>query len=135
MSAYDLVKAVHVTSMVLWIGATLGALGALGAPSPSAALADRLRLLMTTGLIATWLAGLALASLGGWFRFDWLQAKLALVLALTAVQGVIAGRLRRAVAGAPAASGASTAAILATLAAVFAIVVLVLTKPELWSAP
>ena len=129
MSAYDLVKAIHVVAVILWIGVTVAALATLAAPAPLTALADRLRALMSGGLVATWLAGLALAMLGGWFRAEWLQAKLVLVLTLTAAHGVIAGRLRRAASGESTATVTSMGAIIATLAAVFAIVLLVLIKP------
>jgi putative membrane protein len=38
-------------------------------------------------MIVTWLAGLYLAWSGDWFASPWLHAKLALVLALSAVHG------------------------------------------------
>jgi protoporphyrinogen IX oxidase len=54
-----------------------------------------LRAIMTPAMIATWLLGLWLAWLGpdsryGWFALPWLQAKLVLVFALSAMHGLFA---------------------------------------------
>jgi len=54
-----------------------------------------LRLIINPAMIATWIFGLWLAWLGpdsrfGWFNAGWLQAKIALVLVLSAVHGLFA---------------------------------------------
>ncbi|MGD0024643.1 MAG: protoporphyrinogen oxidase HemJ [Xanthobacteraceae bacterium] len=54
-----------------------------------------LRAIINPAMIATWVLGLALAWMGpdsryGWFASGWLQAKLALVLALSAMHGLFA---------------------------------------------
>ena len=54
-----------------------------------------LRAIINPAMIATWVLGLWLAWLGpdsryGWFASGWLQAKIALVLALSAVHGLLA---------------------------------------------
>lgn len=54
-----------------------------------------LKAIMTPAMIATWLLGLWLAWQGGWFRAGWLHGKLALVLAMSAVHGMLAGHVRR----------------------------------------
>jgi putative membrane protein len=41
--------------------------------------------IMNPAMIAAWVLGIALATLGGWWSALWLQAKLAFVLALTAM--------------------------------------------------
>ncbi len=49
-----------------------------------------LRLIINPAMIATWLLGLWLAWSGGLFGAGWLQAKLVLVLLLSAVHGLFA---------------------------------------------
>ena len=49
----------------------------------------------TPAMLIVWALGIALALEGGWFAHQWLQAKLVLVLALSAVHGVHSGALRR----------------------------------------
>lgn len=53
--------------------------------------------IMTPAMIATWIFGLSLAVLGGWFTSGtyWLHAKLALVLMLSAYHGACGGFVRR----------------------------------------
>jgi len=45
-------------------------------------------------MIATWVLGLALTFLGGWWNSGWLHGKLALVLALSGVHGMLVGQVR-----------------------------------------
>ena len=52
-----------------------------------------LRVIINPAMIATWILGLWLAWHGpdshyGWFNFGWLQAKLAIVILLSAVHGL-----------------------------------------------
>lgn len=54
-----------------------------------------LRAIMTPAMVATWVLGLLLVALGGWWAAPWLHAKLLAVLALTAFHGWCA-RSRRA---------------------------------------
>jgi putative membrane protein len=49
-----------------------------------------LRAIINPAMIATWLLGLWLAWQGHWFDSGWLQAKLALVLAMSALHGFLA---------------------------------------------
>jgi putative membrane protein len=54
-----------------------------------------LRYIVTPSLILVWLTGLGLAGWSGFYKAGWLHAKIALVVALSAVHGVLAARLRR----------------------------------------
>jgi putative membrane protein len=47
-----------------------------------------LKAIINPAMIATWLIGLYLVWEGGWWRSGWLHAKLALVLAMSAVHGL-----------------------------------------------
>jgi protoporphyrinogen IX oxidase len=49
-----------------------------------------LKLIINPAMIATWVLGLLLVWLGGWHTSGWLHAKLALVIALSAVHGFFA---------------------------------------------
>jgi putative membrane protein len=53
-----------------------------------------LKAIINPAMIVAWVLGLYLAYEGGWFRSGWLHAKLALVLALSAVHGLYARWVR-----------------------------------------
>ncbi len=55
-----------------------------------------LKAIINPAMIVTWLAGLYLAWFGHWFTFGWLHVKLALVLAMSAVHGLLTAWRRRA---------------------------------------
>jgi protoporphyrinogen IX oxidase len=46
-----------------------------------------LKLIINPAMIATWVLGLLLVWLGGWYTSGWLHAKLALVIAMSVVHG------------------------------------------------
>ena len=46
-----------------------------------------LKLIINPAMIATWVLGLLLVWLGGWHTAGWMQAKFALVIAMSAVHG------------------------------------------------
>jgi putative membrane protein len=52
------------------------------------------RYIIAPAMILTWLLGLALAWLGGWYTAYWLQTKFVLVLAMSAVHGMLGRHLR-----------------------------------------
>jgi len=49
----------------------------------------------TPAMLMVWALGIVLAQQGGWFTLPWLQAKLALVVVLSAIHGVQLGAMRR----------------------------------------
>ena len=53
-----------------------------------------LRAIINPAMIATWVFGLWLAWLGGWTWAGWLQAKLALVIVLSGLHGMLARYVR-----------------------------------------
>jgi putative membrane protein len=100
VSLYVLTVTGHLVAMVAWVG-TMVAIPAILARGPAPAeLAQRLRaplrLLATPGLLLTWGFGIANAVQADAFDDTWLHVKLAFVLALSAVHGVMSGQLRRA---------------------------------------
>ncbi|NAZ37771.1 protoporphyrinogen oxidase HemJ [Rubellimicrobium sp. CFH 75288] len=108
---YLWLKAAHVIAMVAWMAGLfylprLFVYHAEQAPAGSALDATfrvmerrLLRAIMNPAMVATWLLGLLLASLGGWWTAGWFHLKLAAVLGLTAFHGWCAFRRRDFAAG------------------------------------
>ena len=102
---YDWLKALHVIAVIAWMA------GMLYLPrlfvyhceaepgskqSETFKIMERrlLRAIINPAMIAAWLFGLGLAWQGGWFAAPWLQAKLALVLVLSVIHGLLARWVR-----------------------------------------
>jgi protoporphyrinogen IX oxidase len=103
---YLWIKAFHIIAVIAWMAGMLYlprlfvyhcAAEKGSVQSETFKLMERrlLRAIINPAMIATWLLGLWLAWLGpdsryGWFAFPWLQAKLVLVLLLSAMHGMFA---------------------------------------------
>lgn len=98
MQTYTWLKVFHVTALVTWMAGMI-VVPAVATRTREPASIDALRrhLSRVTGpaMMATLVLGLWMAQDAGWFRSGWLQAKLVLVLALTALHGVLSGQMRR----------------------------------------
>jgi len=103
---YLWLKAFHVVAVIAWMAAMLylprllvyhAAAERGSVQSETFKVMERrlLKAIMTPAMIATWVLGLTLAWQGGWFKAGWLHGKLLLVLALSAVHGMLAGHVRR----------------------------------------
>ena len=140
---YDLVVLLHVGADIVFIAGLLAAALVLAALSfqdaPTLAQERRLiagmrrchRLVTTPALLLAWACGVWLAVKAGWFHSGWLHAKLVLVLALSALHGVLSAALRRAsgpAATVPARAWRITPAL--ALGAIVAVVWLALVKPS-----
>jgi putative membrane protein len=95
---YEWVKALHIIAVVSWMAGMLylprlfvyHCEAEVGSKqSETFKLMERrlLKAIINPAMIVTWLAGLYLAGSGHWFSAGWLQAKLALVIVLSAVHG------------------------------------------------
>jgi putative membrane protein len=95
---YLWIKALHVMAVIAWMAAllymprlfvyhTMAPKGS--AQSETFKVMERrlLKAISTPAMIVTWLAGLFLAYDGNWYMDGWFHAKLALVLAMSAVHG------------------------------------------------
>ncbi len=102
---YPWIKALHVAAVIAWMAAMLylprlfvyhAAEPAGSATSETFKVMERrlLRAIATPAMIASWLAGLFLVWQGGWLSAGWLHVKLLLVLALSGMQGWLAGQVR-----------------------------------------
>ena len=88
------------------------------------------RVVTAPALVVAWGCGIWLALQAGWFHGGWLHVKLVLVLALSALHGVLSASLRRACASVPAVPARAwrvTPAL--ALGAIVAVIWLALMKP------
>jgi putative membrane protein len=101
VALYPWIKAFHIIAVIAWMAGMLylprllvyhcrAEKGSVQSETFKVMERRLLGAIVTPALIATWLLGLALGWMGGWFDSGWLQAKLALVVALTAVHGLLA---------------------------------------------
>lgn len=137
---YLWLKALHIAAVATWIGglilaaATITALSAsrstLGRSSVLDAVRRWDRRVTSPAMLLVWGLGLTLALQGGWFTAPWLLLKLALVLLLSALHGMLSGTLRRLASsdGPPASSILRHASPMIVLC-VLVIVILVVIKP------
>ncbi len=70
---------------------------------PAQAFLDKIkaydRAVTTPAMLAAWGFGILLAAQGAWFMHSWLALKILLVLILSGLHGVLAGKLRRSTSG------------------------------------
>lgn len=96
--SYALLKTLHLMSMVIWLGGmiTFAIIGANTDETNAAQLRLLFGRIVTLAMLGTWIAGLSLASVGGWFEVAaWPWIKIAGAFVLSGVHGIIAGRLTR----------------------------------------
>ena len=93
--SYELLKAGHIVAVMVWFGGTLAVALLLKQGGNAAALRNWDRCVTTPAMVASWALGLTMATWVGWFANGWMMVKLVFVLALSAVHGVLSGRLRR----------------------------------------
>jgi putative membrane protein len=103
---YEWIKALHIITVIAWMAGMLylprlfvyhcaAETGSVQSETFKAMERRLLRAIINPAMIATWVFGLWLAWLGpdsryGWFTSGWLWAKIILVLALSAVHGLLA---------------------------------------------
>ena len=98
--AYLWLKAFHIAAVMVWIGGLLVSSAAVTAVQASstttfAAIRRWERRVTSPAMLLVWILGLALAALADWFPSAWLIVKLVIVLALSALHGMLTGTLRR----------------------------------------
>ncbi len=103
---YDWIKAFHIIAVIAWMAGMLylprlfvyhcaAENGSIQSETFKVMERRLLRAIINPAMVASWVLGLLLAWLGpdsryGWFDAGWFQAKLVLVLALSAVHGMLA---------------------------------------------
>lgn len=138
---YLWLKALHIVAVVTWIGGMLVVAVTITAASGrrvqqktethSALEAVRRwdQRVTSPAMILVWILGITLARTGNWFPQRWLLVKLVFVLLLSALHGVLSGRLRRLSRSQQSSPPRSLRYAAAVLVATFVIVILVVTKP------
>ena len=102
---YEWLKALHIIAVIAWMAGMLYLprlfvyhceADAGSRQSETFKLMERrlLKAIINPAMIATWVLGLWLAWSGGWFAAPWLQAKLALVLAMSGVHGMLSRHVK-----------------------------------------
>ena len=105
-SIYEWIKAFHIIAVIAWMAGMLylprlfvyhcaAEPGSVQSETFKVMERRLLRAIINPAMVATWVFGLWVAWLGpdshtGWFRFEWLQAKLVLVVMLSGVHGLFA---------------------------------------------
>ena len=99
---YDWIKALHIIALIAWMAAMLYLprlfVYHAGLPPGSVIQGETfkvmerrlLKAIMTPAMIATWIFGLSLAWMSGYYASLWLQAKFVLVLAMSGLHGFLA---------------------------------------------
>ncbi|HIH2746841.1 CopD family protein [Burkholderia aenigmatica] len=94
---YLWLKAIHVVAVVTFVGGLL--MLSVGVRIANLAVHRAVRrwdrTVTVPALALVWIAGIALALYGHWFGAAWLSVKLVVVVALSALHGILAGTLRR----------------------------------------
>ena len=102
---YSWIKALHILAVISWMAGMLylprlmvyHAMAEAGsAQSETFKVMERrlLKAIINPAMVVTWLAGLWLAWSGSWFVAGWFHAKLALVLVLSGVHGMMSRWVR-----------------------------------------
>jgi len=102
---YEWLKAFHIIAVIAWMAGMLylprlfvyhceADVGSRQSETFKVMERRLLRLIINPAMIATWLLGLWLAWRGGWFAAPWLQLKLVLVLAMSALHGVLSRHVK-----------------------------------------
>jgi putative membrane protein len=97
---YLWIKALHIVAVISWMAGLLylprlfvyHAVAPTGSEqSETFKVMERrlLRFIMTPAMIATWIFGILLVLQGGWLAAGWFHAKIALVLVLTVMHGLM----------------------------------------------
>lgn len=94
---FELVKSLHISSLILWLSAMLAAPVLLHVTKahPERPVAERYyRITSGVGIALTWLFGIWLVSVTGYMNEPWMILKLALVLILSGMQGYFTAQFR-----------------------------------------
>ena len=102
---YEWIKALHIIAVIAWMAGMLyvprlmvyhcaAEVGSVQSETFKIMERRLLKAIINPAMIATWLLGLWLAWQGGWFAAHWLHVKLALVLLMSGVHGVLSKYVR-----------------------------------------
>jgi putative membrane protein len=102
---YEWAKALHVIAVIAWMAGMLylprlfvyhvdAEIGSKQSETFKIMERRLLKAIINPAMAVTWIVGLYLAWAGQWFSAPWFHGKLALVLAMSAVHGILTARVR-----------------------------------------
>ncbi len=126
-----LTKAGHLVALFVWIGGMVAVALALRKPVTSylKQLKAYDRVVTSPAMVFAWTFGILLGVQGGRFTEPWLGIKIILVLVLSGLHGVLAGKLRRATTTEDDSEASAPLLLPIGLVLVILIVLLVIFKP------
>ncbi len=86
---YLAVKALHIVAAIVWVGALFVLTFVSSRQALDQSQLKHARRITDAGIGFTWLAGITLAVLGGWYLATWWQIKLVLVVLLSAIHSIV----------------------------------------------
>ena len=92
---YLTLKALHIAAVVFWIGSLLMLTVVSSIDKLSPAQIKAAKRVTETGIGFTWLAGIALVLIGGWYTASWWQIKIVIVIAISAIHTIMHRRWQR----------------------------------------
>ncbi len=103
---YDWILVLHVLAIISWMAAALylprlfvyqaeAQKGSIQSETFKIMERRLLKAIMNPAMIVTWLTGLTLVWMGGWWSAYWMWGKFLLVLGLSGVHGVLVGATKR----------------------------------------
>ena len=118
---YLILKIIHVLAVILWVG-SLFIVSYITSKSAMSKVQMSLVIRITEASIGiTWLAGIVLVIMGGWYASTWWQIKIVLVLFISAIHTFTIRRWKRA-----SSEGASTHAAVPLLIIALTLLVIIL---------
>src|SRR6187402_2258087 len=102
---YLWIKALHVIAVIAWMAGMLylprlfvyhceAEIGSKQSETFKIMERRLLKAIINPAMVVTWILGLYLAWAGHWFQAGWFHGKLALVIAMSAVHGMLSARVR-----------------------------------------
>jgi protoporphyrinogen IX oxidase len=102
---YEWIKAFHIIAVIAWMAGMLylprlfvyhceADVGSMQSETFKVMERRLLKVIINPAMILTWLLGLWLAWRGGWFAAPWLHAKLALLIGMMGVHGILSRHVK-----------------------------------------
>lgn len=102
---YEWIKALHILAVISWMAGMLylprlmvyhcaAETGSAQSETFKVMEWRLLKIIINPAMIVTWLAGLWLAWQGGWYWSGWFHAKIALVILMSAIHGILVRRVK-----------------------------------------
>lgn len=135
---YPWIKAAHVAAALLFAAGLLATTlflcvtrdGDPGRQQMAQALRRWDRAVTAPALLALWVFGFTLASLGHWLGQPWLNAKFVLVVLLSGLHGIQSGKLRRTGTGVDAGALPARPTLVALFVCICGVAILAVVKPH-----